>query len=64
MEITVMRNIKKSMIAALALAASLTGCNFSDFGDINVSPNSPGTPYTNLLFTNAFRWICLPRSLQ
>ena len=48
-----MRNIKKSMIAALALAASLTGCNFSDFGDINVSPNSPGTPYTNLLFTNA-----------
>lgn len=48
-----MKIMKKSIIAALALAASLTSCNFSDFGDINVSPNSPGTPYTNLLFTNA-----------
>ena len=48
-----MKIMKKSIIAALALAASLTSCNFSDFGDINISPNSPGTPYTNLLFTQA-----------
>ncbi|MBR1926692.1 MAG: SusD/RagB family nutrient-binding outer membrane lipoprotein, partial [Bacteroidales bacterium] len=48
-----MNIIRKSTIAALVLAASLTSCDFSDFGDINVSPNAPGTPYTNLLFTNA-----------
>ncbi len=48
-----MKMMKKSIIAALALAASLTSCNFSDFGDINISPNSPGVPYTNLLFTQA-----------
>ena len=48
-----MKIMKKSIIAVLALAASLTSCNFSDFGDINISPNSPGTPYTDLLFTNA-----------
>ena len=48
-----MKIMKKSIIAVLALAASLTSCNFSDFGDINVSPNAPGTPYTDLLFTNA-----------
>ena len=41
------------MLATLAVAAALTSCNFSDFGDINISPNSPGTPYTDLLFTNA-----------
>lgn len=48
-----MKIMKKSIIAALVFAASLTSCNFSDFGDINISPNSPGTAYTNLLFTNA-----------
>ncbi len=48
-----MKIMKKSIIAALALAASLTSCNFSDFGDINISPNAPGAPYTSMLFTNA-----------
>ena len=48
-----MKIMKKSIIAVLALAASLTSCDFKDFGDINISPNAPGTPYTDLLFTNA-----------
>ena len=48
-----MRIIRKSVIAALTLAAALTSCDFKDFGDINISPNAPGTPYTDLLFTNA-----------
>lgn len=48
-----MKMIRKSILAALAIAATLTSCDFSDFGDINISPNSPGTPYTNLLFTQA-----------
>ncbi len=48
-----MKMIRKSILAALAIAATLTSCDFSDFGDINISPNSPNTPYTNLLFTQA-----------
>ncbi|MBQ6253958.1 MAG: SusD/RagB family nutrient-binding outer membrane lipoprotein [Bacteroidales bacterium] len=53
MEVKIMKIMKKSIIAALAIAAALTSCDFKDFGDINISPNAPGTPYTDLLFTNA-----------
>jgi len=42
----------KSIIAALAAAMILvTSCDFSDFGDINKSPNSPSDPNTAMLFT-------------
>ena len=39
------------MLAALAVAATLTSCKPGDFGDINLSPNSPSTPYTDMLVT-------------
>ena len=53
MEIITMRIFRKSILAALAVAATLTSCNPGDFGDINLSPNSPSTPYTDMLFTQA-----------
>jgi len=47
-----MKNIFKSALVSLALGSLLvTSCDFSDFGDINVSPNSPSQPNTGMLFT-------------
>lgn len=46
-----MRIFRKSLLAALAVAATMTSCG--DFGDINLSPRSPSTPYTDMLFTYA-----------
>lgn len=48
-----MKNILRSMIAVAATATMVSSCNFGEFGDINVSPNSPTIPYTNMFFTNA-----------
>ena len=48
-----MNIFRKSILAALAVAATLTSCKPGDFGDINLSPNSPSTPYTDMLFTYA-----------
>ena len=52
-----MKNIK-SILVALVLTGSvaMTGCDPSDFGDINVSPNSSSTAYTSMLFTGACRY--------
>ena len=46
-----MKNKIFATIASLALIA--TSCDFSDFGDINVNPNSPSQPNTGMLFTYA-----------
>jgi hypothetical protein len=43
--------IKSSLI--VALLATIACSKFTDFGDINVSPNSPSQPNTASLFTNA-----------
>ena len=45
----------KSLVAALVIATSgmTTSCDFSDFGDINTTPNSPTEGYTYMLFQYA-----------
>ena len=45
----------KSLVAALVIATSgmTTSCDFSDFGDINTTPNSPTEGYTYTLFQYA-----------
>jgi len=47
----------KKILNYISVAAVLcvASCKPGDFGDINVSPNSPSSPQTNLLFTNAER---------
>lgn len=48
----------KSIVASLVLASSvlMTSCDPADFGDINISPNSPSEAYTSMLFTGAARY--------
>ncbi|MBB2146026.1 SusD/RagB family nutrient-binding outer membrane lipoprotein [Pedobacter sp. LMG 31464] len=48
------RNFLK-YISFAALTLFVIGCKPGDFGDLNVSENSPSQPQTNLLFTNAER---------
>lgn len=48
-----MKNIYRSIVTLFAAAAVVASCDMGEFGDINISPNSPSTPYTNMLFTNA-----------
>lgn len=45
----------KSLVAALVIATSgmTTSCDFSDFGDINTTPNYPTEGYTYMLFQYA-----------
>lgn len=45
-----------SYISVVAIAL-IVSCKPGDFGDINVSPNSPSTAQTNLLLTNAERQV-------
>ena len=48
--------MKKYIYTLFAAAAAMTmvsSCDFSDFGDINKSPNSPSTEYTSMLFSHA-----------
>ncbi len=40
---------------SLAVALSVVACNPGEFGDLNISPNNPATPNTNLLLSNAER---------
>lgn len=47
----------KTIIAAVVLTFSLASCDYSDFGDINKSPNSPSDAYTSMLFTFAGRYV-------
>ncbi|MCX2453014.1 SusD/RagB family nutrient-binding outer membrane lipoprotein [Pedobacter sp. PLR] len=52
--------MKKSFINYIIFAASLalaTGCKPGDFGDLNVSPNSPAKPVTSLMLTSAERYM-------
>ncbi|MBL7814630.1 MAG: SusD/RagB family nutrient-binding outer membrane lipoprotein [Saprospiraceae bacterium] len=46
-----MKIFNKSMFALLVAASMTTACN--DFGDINISPNSPAQPSTSSLLTGA-----------
>lgn len=48
-----MKNIKKNLLLILAVSISFTACDTVDFGDENVSPNSPSAPVTSLLLTSA-----------
>lgn len=52
--------MRKIFTNALVIATALTiatGCKPGNFGDLNVSPNSPSTPQTSLLLTSAERYI-------
>lgn len=52
--------MKKSFINYIIIATSVvlaTGCKPGDFGDINVSPNSPSQAVTSLMLTSAERYI-------
>ena len=47
-----------ALLTSAVVAALLVGCaKIHDFGDINLSPNSPSTPYTNYMFTQAQRYF-------
>ncbi len=49
-----MRTNIKSILAAALLTTMVAGCaKIGDFGDINLSPNSPSQPNTAMLFTYA-----------
>ena len=47
----------KSLFLALVLVTTFSRCDMSDFGDINTSPNSPSTAYTNMLFCYASKYV-------
>ena len=52
-----MKKIYTVLVPVFAAAVLFTSCNPKDFGDINLSPNSPSTAYTTYLFTNAQRYL-------
>ena len=52
-----MKKIYAILVSVFAASMLLTSCDPTDFGDINKSPNSPSTAYTNYLFTNAQRYF-------
>ena len=52
-----MKKIYTVLVSVFAAAVLFTSCNPKDFGDINLSPNSPSTAYTTYLFTNAQRYL-------
>ncbi|MCQ2268615.1 MAG: SusD/RagB family nutrient-binding outer membrane lipoprotein [Bacteroidaceae bacterium] len=47
----------KSILASLVVACSLTSCDPSDFGDINVNPNYPTEGYTYMQFKFAAKYV-------
>jgi len=52
--------MKKNIFNLLFIATTITlisGCKPGDFGDLNVSPNSPTKPVTSLMLTNAERFL-------
>jgi len=52
--------MKKNILNLFLLTAAISvvgGCKPGDFGDINVSPNSPTTPVTSLLLSSAERYM-------
>lgn len=52
--------MKKNIFSLLFVATAISvisGCKPGDFGDINVSPNSPSNPATSLLLSSAERYI-------
>ncbi len=55
-----MKTIKNLVLtaAAVAVAVTLSSCDkITDFGDINKSPNSPSTAYTDYLFSYACQFV-------
>ncbi|MBO4634054.1 MAG: SusD/RagB family nutrient-binding outer membrane lipoprotein [Bacteroidales bacterium] len=53
-----MKKLFAILTSVLVAVLFVTSCNkIKDFGDINLSPNSPSTPYTTYLFTNAARYV-------
>lgn len=52
--------MKKNILNLFLVATAITvigGCKPGDFGDLNVSPNSPSQPVTSLLLTSAERYM-------
>ena len=47
----------QNIFASLALGAALVSCNMGDFGDINITPNSPSESPTSMLFTYSARQV-------
>ena len=53
-----MRTNIKSIFIASVLTVTLAGCSkFGEFGDINLSPNSPSNPNAGMLFTRACMYV-------
>ena len=52
----ILSNILKSSLV-IALLATGACTQFTDFGDLNVSPNDPSTPNSGSLLTNAMIWV-------
>lgn len=50
--------INKILLTATAFAVTLSSCDkITDFGDINKSPNSPSTAFTEYLFSYACQYV-------
>lgn len=53
-----MKNIKTIIVALATAVVVLSGCSkIRDFGDINYSPNSPSTAFSDYLFTYACKYV-------
>ena len=53
-----MKNIKTILVAVATAVVVLSGCSkIKDFGDINYSPNSPSTAFTDYMFTYACKYV-------
>ena len=53
-----MKNIKTIIVAVATAVVVLSGCSkLKDFGDINYSPNSPSTAFTDYMFTYACKYV-------
>ena len=47
----------QSIFALVLVSVCLSGCDPTDFGDINKDPNNPSDPNTSFLFTRACQYI-------
>jgi len=52
-----MKKIYAILTSVLVAGLMAVSCNVKDFGDINLDPNKPSTPFTTYFFTDACKYI-------
>ena len=52
-----MKKIYAILTSVLVAGLFVTSCNVKDFGDINLDPNKPSTPFTTYFFTQSCKYV-------